>query len=60
MCAVRKYGFHVTGVTDGATALKRWQLNQRDLVAQLNSAVGVPIIHLCLDRSPLARCLALR
>jgi len=32
MYARRKYGFTVTGVTDGASALERWQVEQPDLV----------------------------
>src|SRR6266568_3913982 len=32
MYALRKYGFTVTGVTDGASALERWQAEQPDLV----------------------------
>ncbi len=30
--ALRKYGFTVTGVTDGASALERWHIEQPDLV----------------------------
>lgn len=30
--ALRKYGFAVTGVIDGASALERWQMEQPDLV----------------------------
>ena len=30
--ALRKYGFTVTGVTDGAAALERWERDQPDVV----------------------------
>jgi DNA-binding response OmpR family regulator len=32
MYALRKYGYEVLGVTDGASALERWQSSQPDLV----------------------------
>src|SRR5215207_5616696 len=45
--ALRKYGFTITGVTDGAAALERWQATQPDLVLLDVNLPGLSGIQVC-------------
>ncbi len=52
--ALRKYGYDVVGVTDGALALDRWQAEQPDLVlldVNLPGVSGMDICHKIRERS---------
>ena len=53
--ALRKYGFAVTGVTDGAAALERWKKDQPDLVlldVNLPSLSGMDVCKRIRAASP--------
>src|SRR5215216_154807 len=53
--ALRKYGFTVTGVTDGAAALERWHTEQPDLVlldVNLPTMSGMEVCKQIRQKSP--------
>jgi DNA-binding response OmpR family regulator len=47
--ALRKYGFAVTGVTDGATALERWKREQPDIVLLDVNLPGMSGLEICKE-----------